>query len=300
MHPYWAAKIFSTFEYLAIKGDCPIMTGMNEWTLADELALQPINLSRVALLCAQSIAYPKLDIARYMAMLQEIAEAARPYVPDNDPTHVRGVLLAEYLFSRERFSGNRRRYNDPRNSFLNDVLERKVGIPITLSILYLDISERFDIPAQGIGLPGHFIVGVTEEGETWYLDPFNGGGRLSINECARLVEVTTGYQGPFQYHWLTPSDPGAITARMLNNLRSAYAQEQQWDQALAVIELLRMVQPDVPEHLRDLGLIHYRKGSTIMAAHYLDSYLQQVPDARDAQTIRDGIAETLDEWARRN
>jgi regulator of sirC expression with transglutaminase-like and TPR domain len=166
--------------------------------------------------------------------------------------------------------------------------------------LYLDIASRLNIPAQGIGLPGHFIVGVVEGGVTWYLDPFNGGGRLSVNECARLVEVTTGYQGPFQYHWLTPSDPGSITARLLNNLRANYAQEQQWDRALAVIELLRIVQPDVPEHLRDLGLIHYRKGSTVMAAYYLDSYLQQAPDASDAQTIRDGVAETLDDWARRN
>lgn len=273
---------------------------MNEWTLADELALQPVNLSRVALLCAQAIEYPNLDISRYMAALNDLAKATRPYVPGSDPIHIRGVLLAEFLFSRDQFCGNRQNYGDPRNSFLNDVLDRKLGIPITLSIVYLEIARRLNIPAFGIGLPGHFIVGVPEDGETWYLDPFNGGGRLSVNECARLVELTTGYQGPFQHHWLTPSDPGAITARLLNNLRSLYAQDQQWDEALNVIQLLRMVQPDVAEHYRDLGLIHYRRGSTIMAARYLEAYLQQAPDAEDAQTIRDGIADALDDWARLN
>ena len=112
--------------------------------------------------------------------------------------------------------------------------------------------------------------------------------------------MTTGYNGPFQAHWLTPSDPGAITARLLNNLRAIYAQQKQWEKAIRVIELLRMVQPDVPEHYRDLGLIHYRKGSTILAARFLEVYLQESPEADDAQTIREGIANTLDDWARLN
>ena len=121
-----------------------------------------------------------------------------------------------------------------------------------------------------------------------------------MNECARLVQSTTGYSGPFQLHWLRPSDPGEITTRPLNNLRGSYSQREQWDKALGVIELLRLVQPDDPEHYRDLGLIHYRKGSTVLAARYLEFYLQQAPDARDAQTIRDGMSDVLDNWARLN
>lgn len=273
---------------------------MNEWTIADELALQPVNLSRVALLCAQAIEYTDLDVSACMAQMADLAAAARPYLPDDDPVLVRGVLLAEFLFSRDMFAGNRQAYDDPRNSFLNEVLARKTGIPISLSILYLEVARRLAVPAYGVGLPGHFIVGVRGEGETWYLDPFNGGGRLSLNECARLVEHTTGNKGPFQHHWLMPSDPGTITARLLNNLRSVYAQREQWDKALVVIDLLRLVQPDVPEHFRDLGLVHYRNGSTIMAARYLEAYLQQAPDAKDAQMIRDGIADKIDEWARLN
>ncbi len=273
---------------------------MNEWTIADELALQPVNLSRIALFCAQVIEYPDLDASACMAQLADLAAAARSYVPAADPVLIRGVLLAEFLFSRDLFSGNRQSYDDPRNSFLNEVLARKTGIPITLSILYLEVARQLNVPAWGIGLPGHFIVGVPGDSETWYLDPFNGGGRLSLNECARLVERTTGYKGPFQQQWLAPSDPGAITVRLLNNLRSVYAQREQWDKALTVIDLLRQVQPDVPEHYRDMGLVHYRSGSTILAARYLDAYLQQVPDAKDAQTIRDGIADRIDAWARLN
>ena len=273
---------------------------MSEWTLADELALQPVNLARAALLCAQAVAYPELQIARYMEGFGDLAAAARPYIPDSDPVLVRGVLLAEFLFGRAGLSGNRQAYGDVRNSFLNDVLDRKLGIPITLSIVYLDVARRLNIPAHGVGLPGHFIVGVTEDQDTWYLDPFNGGGRLSLNECARLVEYTTGYRGPFQHHWLAPTDPGVIIVRLLNNLRSGFAKEQQWDKALLVIELLQLVQPDVPEHYRDLGLIHFRTGSTIMAARCLQTYLKLAPEAGDAQTIREGIADTLDGWARLN
>ncbi len=273
---------------------------MNEWTIADELELKPVNLARVALLCAQAVAYRELDIGAYMVTLNGLAEQARNYVPDTDPDQYRGVLLAEYLFGRVPFEGDRQDYADPRNSFLNDVLERRLGIPITLSILYLDIARRLDIPAFGVGLPGHFIVGLSGEHEIWYLDPFNRGGRLSLSECARLVEETTGYQGPFQSQWLEPADPRDIAVRLLNNLRAIYAQNEQWAEAMTVIEQLRLVQPDVPEHLRDLGLIYFRQGSTRLAARYLEAYLQQAPDAGDATTIREGMADTLDGWARLN
>lgn len=273
---------------------------MSEWTLADELDLQPVVLSRAALLCAQATAYPQLDISLTMAKLADLAAAAGPYVPDSDPVLFRGVLLAEFLFGRLQYAGNRENYADPRNSFLNEVVDRKLGIPISLSILYLGIAQRLGIPAYGVGLPGHFIVGVDGGDEQWYLDPFNGGGRLSLNECARLVESTTGYQGPFQAHWLSASDPGEIMARLLHNLRAIYAHNKQWDEAVSVIELLRLVQPGMPEHLRDLGLIHHQRGATNQAAGYLEAYLQQAPEAEDAQTIRLGMADVLDDWVRLN
>lgn len=273
---------------------------MKEWTIADELALEPVNLARVALLCAQAVAYPDLQINQYMGQVNQLAQEARGYVPAVDAGHVRGLLLAEYLFGRVPFRGNREEYADPRNSFLNDVLDRRLGIPITLSVLYLEVARRMDIPAYGVGLPGHFVVGVPGPQEPWYLDPFNGGDRLSLNECARLVAITTGYEGPFRVQWLDPTSPLDLTVRMLNNLRAIYAQQEEWLQALRVIEQLQIVQPDVPEHLRDLGLIHYRMGATRLSARYLEAYLQQVPDASDANTIRQGMAGTLDDWARLN
>jgi regulator of sirC expression with transglutaminase-like and TPR domain len=273
---------------------------MHEWTLADELALQPVNMARVALICAQQIAYPHLSIPSSMQHLAALAAQALPFAPEGDGPLVRGALLAECLFERMAFRGNEEAYTDPRNSFLNDVLERKLGLPITLSILYVEIARRLGIPAFGVGMPGHFIVGVSDGEEIWYFDPFFRGGRLSLNECARLVERSTGYAGPFQTHWLAPADPGAITARLLNNLRAHYAQQGAWDAAIRVIELLRQVQPGVPEHYRDLGLIHYRRGATGHAAQYLEAYLRLVPDAEDAPMIREGIAGTLDAWARLN
>jgi regulator of sirC expression with transglutaminase-like and TPR domain len=273
---------------------------MKDWTIADELSIVPANMARVALMIAQAIQYPSLDINHYLDELAGLALEAERYVPADDPPHFRSLLLAETLFHRFSFTGNRENYGDPRNSFVNDVLESRRGIPITLSILFLEIARRMKIPAYGIGMPGHFIVGVSAGSETWYLDPFDGGGRLSLNECARLVQITTGYSGPFQSQWLAPADARAIAVRLLNNLRAIYAQGSEWESALRVINLLRMVQPDAPEHYRDMGLIYYRRGATIKAARYLDAYLRQVPDAEDADTIREGIANAIDLWARLN
>jgi regulator of sirC expression with transglutaminase-like and TPR domain len=273
---------------------------MAPWTLADELALAPPNVARGALLCAQAVAYPRLDIEETLARLADLALAAQSRVPRTDPPLQRGLLLADYLFKEAGFRGDQDTYSDPRSSFLNDVLARKLGLPITLSILYVDIAGRLEIPAYGVGLPGHFIVGLDDGRERWYLDPFHGGERLSVDDCALLVESTTGYGGPFQSAWLEPLPAADILARLLNNLRVGYVRREQWPQAIAVIEQLRLIQPELPEHLRDLGLIHYHGRTPHLAAHYLEAYLQMLPDAPDAEAIRKGIAGVLDEWVRLN
>ncbi len=273
---------------------------MPEWTLADELRRQPLNLARGALLCAQAVAYPQLRVGDYLAELAAVAQSAAAAIPPGDPPLYRGLLLAETLFGVLGFRGNKENYGDPRNSFLNEVLARKRGIPITLSILYLDVAQRLEIPAYGIGLPGHFIVGLDDGRARWFLDPFHGGGRLSLNECARLVEGATGYDGPLNPAWLEPAAPEAILVRLLHNLRIGYVREGQWEQAVTVIEQLRLLQPDLPEHLRDLGLIHHRRRAPRLAAAFLEEYLQRAPDAPDADTIREGMSPILDAWARLN
>ena len=266
-----------------------------------EMAQRPSpNLPHATLLLAQELAYPQLDIPHYLRQLDDLADRAAKRVQLNDSIAVRAELLSEFLFKEEQFVGNTAVYDDPRNSYLNEVLERRLGIPITLSLLYLAVAERLHLPAFGVGLPGHFIVGVQVRGDTLYFDPFHGGGRLSAADCARLVELTVGYTGAFQAEWLTAVSPHDILARMLNNLRIIFTQQHQWPEAIAVMERMRQIQPENPQHLRELGVIYYQLGEIHRAANLLDQYLQKVPNATDAQTIRQGIADVLNKWASQN
>jgi regulator of sirC expression with transglutaminase-like and TPR domain len=273
---------------------------MGQWTFRDELELDEINVPRAALQFARVIAYPGLDIATHMALLDDISEVAADYVDLAHPILNQVEQLSDFLFNILGFQGNSDDYNDPRNSFLNEVLERRLGIPISLSVIYVDVAVRLGIPAYGIGLPGHFIVGVHERDAEIWLDPFYGGRRLDLADCAELIKASTGFEGALEASWFTPSVAHDILARMLANLRANYVSTSAWQQAAAVIQLLRQTQPQNAEHLRDLGLVYYHQGRLSKAAHYLNAYLHQVPNATDAEVIRDGMKHLLDEWASMN
>ncbi len=275
---------------------------MDEWLFRNELQLAAINVPRAALQLARTIAYPTLDLAGYMMALHELSETAAETVDPQLPIPGQVERLSAFLFEEAGFRGNAAEYGDPRNSFLNEVIDRRLGIPITLSILYIDIAERLGIPAYGIGLPGHFIVGISgglsshaQLSDLW-IDPYHGGRRLDLNDCADLIRLATGYEGPLEASWFAPMPARDILARVLNNLRSSYVQTAQWKSAARVIQLLRQVQPKAAEHLRDLGLVYYHQRRLAQAAHYLNSYLDQSPNADDAQVIRDGMKDVLDSW----
>jgi regulator of sirC expression with transglutaminase-like and TPR domain len=273
---------------------------MTEWLYEDELRLAELNVPRAALQFARTLAYPDLDVAGYMAVLHDLSETAAERVDLSQPVTRQAQQLAGYLFGELGFRGDQAAYADPRNSYLNDVLDRRLGLPIALSVIYVDVAQRLGIPAYGIGLPGHFIVGVHgREGELW-LDPFHGGQRLDLADCAALIRLAIGYDGPLEAAWFAPMPPRDILARMLNNLRAGYVQTGAWNEAAAVIRLLRQTQPKAAEHLRDLGLVYYQQRRLTQAAHYLDAYLQRAPDAADAQVIRDGMKDLLDEWVAQN
>jgi regulator of sirC expression with transglutaminase-like and TPR domain len=273
---------------------------MTDLTFQDELRLTPINLTRTALRLAQEIAYPQLNTDYYLKRLDKLANAAWQAVPQAAPVLYRASALAEYLFHESGFRGNGANYTDPRNSYLNEVLDRRLGIPLTLSLVFVAVARRLQLPAYGVGLPGHFIVGVKEERTAWFFDPFHGGERLSVADCARLVRQTAGYEGAFDEAWLAPAAPMDILARLLNNLRIVYVQREAWSQALAVLEHMRLVQPERPQLLRDMGLIHFELGDMQRATHYLEGYIEQAPQAADAAVVRQRIAVGLDNWVRMN
>lgn len=258
-------------------------------------ALDPVYAN---LLFAREIAYPALRPSEYLFQLDGLRAAAAPAVAAA-PTQP-AQALADFLFGAGGFQGNRADYGDPRNSYLNDVLARRLGLPISLSVLYTHLARALGLPAQDIGLPGHFIVAVGEGAAVQYLDPFNGGARLSRADCAQLVTRATGYTGRFDPRWLAPTPPRAIVARMLNNLRNTYTEAEDWPLTIRVIERLRELEPDQSGHVRDLGMVYYKDGAYNRAAQLFHEYLTLAPDAADAGTVRQSRDLLLDELARLN
>lgn len=261
---------------------------------------EQLSPARANLLLARECVYPDLRPSDYLITLDDLAEAARPRVRAESGSLAQGLALGAFLFQDQGFAGNRADYADPRNSYLNEVLDRRLGIPISLSALYLEVGWRLRLPVAGVGLPGHFIVQVAGEGGPAYLDPFNGGRQLSVADCADLVQRTAGAAYGFDAAWLMPTRPREIVARMLNNLRNLYITVEDWPLAIGVVERLGWLQPRNLAHVRDLAVLNYRQGSLRRAADLFGSYLQQAPEAGDVGPVRQALDLLLRELGRLN
>jgi regulator of sirC expression with transglutaminase-like and TPR domain len=273
---------------------------MDQINFEDEVNKSPIFVPRAALSFARNIAYPDLDLDAYEKRLADLVGIARQKIPGDVSVRERAARLAEALFHQMGFRGDRAHYADPRNSFLNDVLDRRLGIPISLSVIFVFVAQKLGIPAEGVGMPGHFIVRVKDSAGDLFLDPFDGGTPLSKEDCGRLVKETTGYQGAFQDRWLAATPPKEILVRMLNNLKGVYVQADAWESAIKAIEHLKILQPDSPLHSRDLGFLYYRQGSLLHSIKYLDTYLRSEPHAKDAGAVRHCLQFVARELARLN
>jgi regulator of sirC expression with transglutaminase-like and TPR domain len=248
-----------------------------------------IDLGRAALYLAAE-EYPTLDVEAYVRRLETLAHDVAE-LPLETPAPLGRLLnLSRYLFSEQGFGGNTRAYYDPRNSFLNDVLDRRTGIPIALSVVYLEVGWRLGLPLAGVGLPGHFLVGYYPPYQAQYVDVFNQGRMIGREDC--IVMLRGMFGGGFVFHeeHLAPVDKRQILIRMLTNLKQIYSQQEDWPRALAVVERLLLLQPDHPAELRDRGLVHYRRGAFRAAHADLERYTQLAPTANDLPAIREQIA----------
>jgi regulator of sirC expression with transglutaminase-like and TPR domain len=248
-----------------------------------------IDLAEAALVIAAED-QPGLDPAPWIARLNELAARLRPRLEGVRDELDRLGLLSGFLASEVRLQGNDRDYYDPRNSYLNEVLDRGLGIPITLALVFIEIGRRVGIPLDGVGFPGHFLLRHSLHPQI-VIDPFHGGRVLTQDDCRELLEKLSGGSLEFDPRLLRPAGPRQILARMLNNLRGIHLHRGDLGRTIAALDRLLLLDPDDTAALRDRGLLSIRQGGLMRAVEDLERYLELDPEAEDHETLADLVAE---------
>ena len=253
--------------------------------IADDL-LRALNEPGAALapaaLAIACVEYPALDAAPYLQRLERMGEAAAGRLQRHDgaPAPVLIATLNAYLYEELGFSGNREQYDDPRNSFLNEVLDRRLGIPISLAVVYLEIGRRAGLRLEGVNFPGHFLVRAPAgpgEMEDVIVDPFHSGALLSEVDCRQLLRQHVGDDAAFDHGLLATATRQHIVVRMLVNLKRLYVRMSSFPQARAIADLLLAVDPSALSELRDRGLLAYHMDDFAAALKDLEAYLRLMP-----------------------
>ncbi len=249
---------------------------------------EEIDLAMACLLIARE-EYPSLDTAAYLRKLDAMAAEARDRIgAERHPLTV-AAGLCRYLFGEMDFVGAEEEYFDPRASYLNDVLDRRRGIPLSLSVVYMEVARRAGFEVLGVSLPGHFIVKHPHPDGELFIDPFSGGVALTPKECASKVHSIYGGAVEFQPFMLGAATKRQILARMAHNLKTIYAAGRQHEKALNMVELLLILAPWDLEEIRDRGMLHYHLGDLAGAVEDLETYLEYSREAEDVDTVRRNV-----------
>jgi regulator of sirC expression with transglutaminase-like and TPR domain len=253
--------------------------------LADELTTATnasgTEIASAALIIAR-VEYPRLEAEPYLTRLDQMGEAVRHAIDEHadaaGETSPRAVVrtLNEYLFEELQFAGSQMdKYEDPRNSCLNQVIDRRIGIPITLAVLYMEVARRAGVQLHGVNFPGHFLVRYPDsEGTGLIIDPFHGGVLLSEQQCRVLLQKHCGREVAFTPTLLAPATRLQIVVRMLLNLKKLYVHMRSFPQARDVTELLLTITPSALSELRDRGLLAYHLNDVTGALRDLQTYLK--------------------------
>lgn len=247
-----------------------------------------IDIAEAALVLA-SEEYDAIDVDAYLRRFDALADKAREFIVDAATPRERIERLNRFLFVEEGFSGNRDDYYDPRNSYLNHVLDRRKGIPISLAVVYCELAKRLDLPVFGVSFPGHFLARHLGEPDV-IIDPFVGRV-ISEAECARRLEGIYGEDFEFDARLLRPAGPREILTRMLNNLKQIYVEQSDFARALRCADRIVLLQPDSPRDLRDRGILYQRLECFASALRDLERFLALAPDDETARTVRDALPE---------
>lgn len=259
------------------------------------------DLAAPAFLIAR-IEYPKLDPGPYLDRLDQMGDAAFHFVardPGHDaPLPERIDAINRYLFGALGFSGNREQFEDPRNSCLNEVMDRKKGIPITMALIYIEVARRAGVRAEGVNFPGHFLVRcmpdrhTEDQDEGMIVDPFHGGAILDEAECRRLLQPHMN-EAAFEPALLARATRRQILVRMLLNLKKLYVKMHSFPQARLTTDALLALQPSSLADLRDRGLLAYHMNDFARALRDLEEYLKV---ARLSEQDDDQKKETEQVW----
>lgn len=273
-----------------------------------------IELARACLQIAED-AYPGLDVDGYVGEIDRFAKRLSTRFASQAAAEDRVIALNEFLFDDLGFGGNTDDYYDPRNSYLNEVIDRRTGIPITLAVLYMEIGRRIGLPFEGVSFPGHFLVRLPLRGGTLVLDPFSGGvpqSEAELRERLKRViprDATGGMQDaaggvpvaelPLD-QFLEPAGNRQILARVLRNLKGVYRETDQPERLLEVLNRMIVVAPESAAELRDRGFVYQRMECWRPALKDLADYLQREPDASDQDEVRAKMVDLTLRCARLN
>jgi regulator of sirC expression with transglutaminase-like and TPR domain len=262
-----------------------------------------IDLARACLMLAQDV-YPDLDVERYLGEIESMALRLRGRMPEGAGVEERVVALNDYLFGELRYRGNTEAYYDPRNSYLNEVIERRTGIPITLSVLYMELGRRVGLPLQGVSFPGHFLVRLRVRGGTLVLDPFQAGIPQSADELRERLRrvvpegaLAAGRKGKLALgdlpleQFLEPAGARQIVARVLRNLKTIYREQGRPERLLAVLNRILVVAPDSSAELRERAYAYEKLECYRAALKDLTDYAEREPAAADSEEVRARLLE---------
>lgn len=261
------------------------LQSFSEMAALDDGALP---LDRTALVMALED-YPNLDLHEYLRRLDVLAARAEALIGmDRSPVNVI-ESLNEVLFVQEGLRGNEEDYFDPRNSYLNQVLDRRLGIPISLSVIYMEVAKRINFTVEGIGFPEHFLMKHVAGGREIIIDAFKLGRILTLNDCQELLDTFHNGTVPMNASLLHSMGKRAILTRMLYNLKAVYSQKEQYLKAISIVDRILMLNPRLTTEVRDRGILYMQTGLFAKALADLESYLTHAIAPEDISHIQDDI-----------
>ena len=228
--------------------------------------------------------FEEMEVDHYLDSMSSMAREVGALAGESPEKDELARALNFHLFEEKGFSGNSRDYYNPENSFLNRVMDTGVGIPITLSVLYLGVAGRLGLDCCGVGMPGHFLVNIRDL--DLYMDPFNAGQLLSASDCRRLYQQLFGPDGDWDEAFLAPTSSKMILLRMLNNLRVIYSQDRDLRRLAGVLERMLLIDEASPALYRELAFCQINLGQKASAVHSLELFISHASSERDVAAAR--------------